>query len=53
MAIGKPQLAALAKEMTGSRGHARDAALKKMWKRHQSLVVFKAKSRATAGQSAA
>jgi hypothetical protein len=51
-AIGKPEILALAKQMTGS-ARAVDAALKKIWNRHQSLVVFKAKSRATAGRSAA
>jgi hypothetical protein len=50
---GQARIAALAKEMTGSRGRAQDAALKKIWKRHQSLLMFKAKSRAAAGRSAA
>jgi hypothetical protein len=49
IAMGRPEIAVLAKVMTG-RG-ARTA-LKKIWNRHQSLVVFKAKSRATAGRSA-
>jgi hypothetical protein len=53
IAMGKPEIAALAKEMTGSSARTQDAALKKIWNRHQSLVVFKAKSRATAGRSAA
>jgi len=52
-AIGKPEIIALAKQMTGSGARAEDAALKKIWNRHQSLVVFKAKSRATGGRSAA
>ncbi len=52
-AMGKPEITALAKEMTGSGARTRDAALKKIWNRHQSLVVFKAKSRATGGRSAA
>jgi hypothetical protein len=47
------RIAALDREMTGSRGRAQDAALKKIWKGHQSMVVFKAESRATPGQSAA
>jgi hypothetical protein len=52
-AIGRPEIIALAKQMTGSGGRVEDAALKKIWNRHQSLVVFKAKSRATGGRSAA
>jgi hypothetical protein len=53
IAMGKQEIAALAKEMTGSGARAQDAALKKICNRRQSLVVFKAKSRATAGRSAA
>ena len=52
-AIGKPEIVALAKQMTGSGARTVDAALKKVWNRHQSLMVFKAKSRATRGRSAA
>jgi hypothetical protein len=52
-AMGKPEIIALAKQMTGSGARAEDAALKKILNRHQSLVVFKAKSRATGGRSAA
>ena len=52
-AVGKPEIIALAKQMTGSGARAEDAALKKIWNRHQSLVVFKAKARATGGRSAA
>jgi hypothetical protein len=52
-AIGRLEIIALAKQMTGSGPRAEDAALKKIWNRHQSLVVFKAKSRATGGRSAA
>lgn len=52
-AVGRPEIIALAKQMTGSGARAEDAALKKIWNRHQSLVVFKAKSRATGGRSAA
>jgi hypothetical protein len=52
-AIGKPEIIALAKQMTGSGARTEDAALKKIWNRHQSLMVFKAKSRATGGRSAA
>jgi hypothetical protein len=39
--------------MTGSGARTQDAALRKICNRHHSLVVFKAKSRATAGRSAA
>jgi hypothetical protein len=52
-AVGKPEIIALAKQMTGSGVRGEDAALKKIWSRHQSLVVFKAKARATGGRSAA
>ena len=52
-AFGRPEIIALAKQMTGSSVRAQDVALKKIWNRHQSLVVFKAKSRATGGRSAA
>lgn len=51
--MGKSEIIALAKEMTGSGARAIDAALKKIWSRHQALMVFKAKSRATRGRSAA
>lgn len=51
--IGKPEIVALAKQMTGAGARTEDAALKKIWNRHRSLVVFKAKSRATGGRSAA
>lgn len=52
-AMGKPEIIALAKEMTGSGGRTEDAALKKIWSRQQSLTVFKAKRRASGGRSAA
>jgi hypothetical protein len=52
-AVGKPEVIVLAHQMTGSGARTQDAALKKIWNRHQSLVVFKAKSRATGGRSAA
>jgi hypothetical protein len=52
-AFGRLEIMALAKQMTGSSARAQDVALKKIWNRHQSLVVFKAKSRATGGRSAA
>ncbi len=52
-AVGKPEIIVLANQMTGSGARTQDAALKKIWNRHQSLVVFKAKSRATGGRSAA
>jgi hypothetical protein len=53
MAMGKPEMTALAKQMTGSGARTQDAALKKIRNRHQSLILFKAKSRATGGRSAA
>jgi hypothetical protein len=52
-AVGKAEIIVLANQMTGGGARTQDAALKKIWNRHQSLVVFKAKSRATAGRSAA
>jgi hypothetical protein len=52
-AVGKPEIIVLANRMTGGGARTQDAALKKIWNRHQSLVVFKAKSRATGGRSAA
>jgi hypothetical protein len=52
-AMGKAEMIALANQMTGSGARTQDAASKKIWNRHQSLVVFKAKSRATGGRSAA
>jgi hypothetical protein len=52
-AIGKPEIIALAKQMMGGAARTQEAALKKIRSRHQSLMVFKAKSRATGGRSAA
>ena len=52
-AVGKGEIVILAKQMTGSAARTEDAALKKIWNRHRSLIVFKAKSRATSGRSAA
>jgi hypothetical protein len=52
-AVGKPEVIVLANQMTGSGARTQDAALKKIWNRHKSLVMFKAKSRATGGRSAA
>jgi hypothetical protein len=52
-AVGKAEITALANQMTGSGARTQDAALKKIWNRHQSLVMFKAKSRATGRRSAA
>src|SRR5262245_45671151 len=37
--MAKPEIVALAKEMTGSGARTEDAALKKIWSRHQSLMV--------------
>jgi hypothetical protein len=52
-AVGKGEIVTLAKQMTGSGARTEDAALKKIWNRHRSLMVFKAKSRVTSGRSAA
>lgn len=52
-AMGKPEIIALAKEMTGSGARTEDAALKKIWSRQQSLTIFNAKRRASGGRSAA
>lgn len=52
-AIGKPEILALARQMTGGGARAQDAALKKIWNRHRSLVIFNAKARAAGGRSAA
>lgn len=52
-AIRKPEILALARQMTGGGARTDDAALKKIWNRHRSLVVFNAKARATGGRSAA
>jgi hypothetical protein len=51
--VGKGEIVALAKRMTGSGARSAETALKKIWNRHRSLLVFKAKSRATGGRSAA
>ncbi len=51
--IAKEDIIALAKEMTGSGARTTDAALKKIWSRHQAVAVFKAKTRASGGRSAA
>jgi hypothetical protein len=51
--IAKEDILALAKEMTGSGARTTDAALKKIWSRHQAVAVFKAKTRASGGRSAA
>jgi hypothetical protein len=53
IAVGKPEIMALAKQMTGGSARTEDAASKKIWNRHRSLVVFEAKARATGGRSAA
>lgn len=52
-AVGKREIAALAKQMTGSAGRSIDDGLKKILNRHQTLMTFKAKSVATGGRSAA
>jgi hypothetical protein len=51
--MGRAELIALANVMTGVSPRTRDAALKRIWNRHQSLMTSKAKSRATSGRSAA
>jgi hypothetical protein len=51
--IAKEDLFALAKEMAGGGARTVDDALKKIWSRHQAIAVFKAKSRASGGRSAA
>jgi hypothetical protein len=51
--IAKEDLFALAKEMTGGGARTTDDALKKIWSRHQAIAVFKAKTRASGGRSAA
>jgi hypothetical protein len=52
-AVGGREIIVLANRMTGSGARTQDAALKKIWNRHQSLMQFKAKSRAAGGRSAA
>lgn len=52
-AIAKEDILALAKEMAGSGARTTDDALKKIWSRHQAIAVFKAKTRASGGRSAA
>jgi hypothetical protein len=51
--IAKEDIIALAKAMTGSGARTTDAALKKIWSRHQAIAVFRAKTRASGGRSAA
>ncbi|HMA73693.1 MAG TPA: hypothetical protein VKP67_19750 [Xanthobacteraceae bacterium] len=53
LAIGKGELIAIAKQMTGASPRSKAEALKKIWSMHQSLLTAKAKSRATGGRSAA
>jgi hypothetical protein len=52
-AMGKSELAALAKRFAGTTVRSKAEALKKIWNRHQQLLVFQAKARATGGRSAA
>jgi hypothetical protein len=52
-AMGKDELIALAKRMTGTGSRSRDTALKKIWNRHRSLMTSLAKSKATGGRTAA
>jgi hypothetical protein len=51
--VGALEIAALAKRFTDTAIKARSAALKKIWARHHSLMVFKAKSDSRDGRSAA
>jgi hypothetical protein len=51
--VGALEIAALAKRLTGSAIKARAAAMKKIWARHHSLMVFKAKSEPRDGRLAA
>ena len=51
--VGKAELQAIAKQFAGSAGKSKADWLKKIWSRHQSLLTFKAKARATAGRTAA
>jgi hypothetical protein len=53
ISIGKGELVAIAKRMTGTSPRSKAEALKKIWSMHQSLLTAKAKSRATSGRSAA
>lgn len=52
-AMGKDELVALAKRMTGAGSRSKDTALKKILGRHQSLLASIAKSKVTSGRSAA
>src|SRR5262249_19352248 len=47
--VGKAEIAALSKQMTGSAGRSIDDGLKKIMNRHHTLMAFKAKSQATGG----
>jgi hypothetical protein len=51
--LGKGELVAIAKQMTGASPRSKAEALKKIWRIHQSMLTAKAKSRATGGRSAA
>jgi hypothetical protein len=51
--VGALEITALAKRFTGTAIKARAAAMKKIWARHHSLMIFKAKSDSRDGRSAA
>ena len=51
--MGKAELVALAKRFTGMSVRSKAEAMKKIWHRHQNLMVSKAKDKATGGRSAA
>jgi hypothetical protein len=52
-AMGKPEMTALAKQITGTSARPQDAALKKIWSWRQSLVMFKTEIARHRGRSAA
>jgi hypothetical protein len=51
--VGKGELVAIAKQITGASPRSKPEALKKILSMHQSMLTAKAKSRATGGRSAA
>jgi hypothetical protein len=51
--LGKGELVAIAKQLTGASPRSKLEALKKIWTLNQSMLTAKAKSRATGGRSAA
>lgn len=51
--LSRADVIALAMEFASVTVRSRKAALRKIWSRHQEVVVFQAKRRATAGRVAA